>query len=511
MTTTQFLHLTDIHMDPLFTASSAPHASCHHATFWIQKPLPVFGMPAATCDAPPTLVNATFKSLSASTAFNLTDIEFVLWTGDASRHDRDPKLEKTQKESRDSNRMVVKLFADTIPQGVPVIPTIGNWEVFPKSNLGCYENDPQLLDIWESWEPLFRGVSDEETDRARKTFLRGGYFERDILDGRVSVLSMNTLSFFVENKLVEDCAAFGLPRSGKRPFDPKNVADAQLDFMEEYLLQARKEGRKVILQGHVAPMGKVDDQLWKEECFEWYVYLSGEYTDVILGHYFGHTNRDMIHVISKHRDDKNRGKKHNPYTIDALLPSVIENFDLKNNEIVEVLFTGSSILPKFNPGYRVGVLQIGAQNKSISLLNHWTMYLDLHRANANAQQDRNSPLEFAPSCNTLVDYGMPDLSMKSVEEWMRVMQGKNGKKEGAKMLEMYNRCMQTSLGVDHWENGVPVDGKYPIEWVVNREVASDWMGAVVGVLVFAFVIVSVRLIACARRAKGSADEMRQLL
>ncbi|KAJ3075509.1 Endopolyphosphatase [Podochytrium sp. JEL0797] len=471
-TTAQFLHITDIHMDPFYNPSSTPSSSCHDTSLHVKNPLPIFGFPNTNCDTPSRLVKATLESLSTASSFHLPDIRFVMWTGDSSRHDRDRNNEKSRKESVEQNRIVIDMFTKYIPVGIPIIPTIGNWEVFPKSNLACLDKDPQLMHLWESWRALFRG-EEEETRRVERTFLKGGYFSKEVMNGMVTVLSLNTLSFFVDNPLVSDCAAFEISKSGKRPFVPKHVGDMQLIWIEEYLQVARREGRKVILQGHVGPMGN-DHRLWKKDCFEWYVFLSGEYSDVILGQYFGHSNRDLIHAISA-RD----GKNDNPFEITTLTPPNVKKFNLKASRIVSPLFTGSSILPVFNPGYRVGVLetQSSKHGDQVVLKQQWTMFLDLEKANRKADGDKNARVKYLPSCDTLSDYGMPDLTGPKIESWVSSMQGdgKGGNREGDKLLDMYSHCIQTSLNVDYWRDGKAVLLDYEDGgWVLNGEIVFEW-------------------------------------
>ncbi|KAJ3013679.1 UNVERIFIED_CONTAM: Endopolyphosphatase [Siphonaria sp. JEL0065] len=495
-TTAQFLHITDLHVDPLYIPTAGPNTNCHSRnSFYVKNPLPVYGIADSGCDSPIRLIDETFKSL------DLTNVDFILWTGDSSRHDRDNNRRKQRLETYEHNRIAVELYTKYIPlNDIPVIPTIGNWDVFPVSALACLEQgDPQLENLWSVWEPLFPH-GHPETELAKSTFLKGGYFSRNVLDEFVQVLSLNSLSFFNENPLVSDCAKFNLLPYGERPWDPLHVGDAQLIWMEGLLAEARRMGTKVVVQGHVSPMGNAV-QLWKEECFEWYVYLAGEYSDVILGHYFGHINRDLVHVISQrhplsnHDSDKphkNKKKKHhkrhdslptypppsaastkphqiNPFRLTTLVPNIIKSFDLKNYKIIDAMYTGSSIVPAYNPGYRIGTLTFSplslpssaTADKSpengwtVSLTSHKTMYVNINKANKLAAQNSSYELEYLPSCDTQLDYGMQDLSGESIESWLGILQSAfpNSEKgtEGAKLLRRYTKCIETSLGVA-WDN-----------------------------------------------------------
>ncbi|KAI9349125.1 Metallo-dependent phosphatase-like protein [Obelidium mucronatum] len=465
-TQTQFLHLTDLHVDPLYSARAGPGSNCHMRlgrSLFVKNPLPVFGLADSGCDAPVTLIEHTLRVLDTK------DVDFILWTGDSSRHDRDNNRRKQRLETYEHNRIAVELYTKYIDVSrAPVIPTIGNWDVFPVSALGCSEGDPQLSNLWSVWEPLFP-QGDPITETAKSDFLKGGFFKRPVLDGMVSILSLNTLSFFNENPLVSDCAKFDLRDSiENRPWNPMHVADYQMIWTENLLKEARRDGTRVILQGHVSPMGNAV-QLWKQECFEWYVYLAGEYSDVILGHYFGHINRDLVHIVSQrhplsnHKSkEKKKNKKQidplsssqlknepsassstynisstkphqiNPFRLTTLVPNIIKSFDLKNYKIMAAMFTGSSIVPVYNPGYRIGTLtfqpmpalppssnsssflrpanftraeQAATQSKppsdsnngwTVSLTKHTTMYLDIAKANKKAMTEPDMELEYIP-------------------------------------------------------------------------------------------------------------------
>ncbi|ORY36480.1 hypothetical protein BCR33DRAFT_722002 [Rhizoclosmatium globosum] len=469
-TTSQFLHLTDFHIDPLYEASAGPNTNCHRRSLYSKSPPPVLGIAGSGCDSPILLVEETLKSLV------LTDIDFVLWTGDSSRHDRDNQRRKQRLETYRDNRLAVDMLVKYVPPTIKIVPTIGNWDVFPVSQLECQENDPQLLNLWDVWSPLFP-LDDPDTEAAKFTFLQGGYLSRMVLDGLVNVLSINSLSFFTENLLVPDCAKFELLPWGERPFDPAHIADRQLIWIEEMLIEARQSRTKVILQGHVSPMGNAE-QLWKQECFEWYVYFSGEYSDVIL------------HFTSQHTTQLEPAKPTpvNPFRLTTLVPNIIKSYDIKNWKIMSAIFTGSSIVPAYNPGYRVATLAflpLHSGGWTVTLERHWTMYLDLAKANkvaSSSQTPGGAPLNYKKSCDTRDDYGISDLGGDSLEKWVMVMQGAfpdlaKGKKpgEGAKILRRYGKCIETSLGVQWDEKGDPVDiveDNVDGEWVLNGEMVA---------------------------------------
>ncbi|KAJ3406616.1 Endopolyphosphatase [Chytriomyces hyalinus] len=508
-----FIQITDIHLDPLFRSDSPIQHKCHYHSstsgrnsFWhwlaawidapsFRKPktVRVYGQARSGCDSPPDLVDATFEALKRDFSQGAVSpsLAFVLWTGDNSRHDRDEELRKQRIEVYEHNAEVVTRFINTFDTAkIPVIPSIGNWDVYPVSLLACSPNDPSLISLWSIWEPLFP-LNDPNTSIAKETFLRFGFFARNVLSDTTQVLSLNTLSFFNENLLVSDCSPFKLRAFAKREWDLEHPGDAQLAWMEERFLDAREMAKKVILQGHVSPVGN-SVQLYKDACYEWFVYFSGEYSDVIIGQYYGHINRDLVHIVStryaragaiNNTTSTNAASPIivNPYRLTTMGPNTIKSFDIINWAVVGTIHTSSSIVPAFNPGYRVGTIaitpidasehQIRKSNSShslflnVAIMEHETRYLDIAAANKEASMAQSKgkptpPLIYTSSCNSKRDHGLPNLSPESFSQWIEKMQDSfpelqrnndtrdlGRANEGARLLRRYTQCVETSLGV----------------------------------------------------------------
>ncbi len=73
----RFLHITDIHLDPLYGTGATPYY-CHGN----RKTLGVYGDRA--CDSPPSLVKGTFETLKKVHAKHPFD--FIIWSGDSNRY-----------------------------------------------------------------------------------------------------------------------------------------------------------------------------------------------------------------------------------------------------------------------------------------------------------------------------------------------------------------------------------------------------------------------------------------
>jgi len=114
------------------------------------------------------------------------------------------------------------------------------------------------------------------------TFLKGGFYSRDLPDG-LTVLSINTVlysSFF-----------------GPEPFadDPGE----QFTWMRNTLMNIRERGNsQAMIVGHVPPsMGSFrHTQLWKEKYINVYYEIIQEFDDVVAGQLFGHLHSDEFRV-----------------------------------------------------------------------------------------------------------------------------------------------------------------------------------------------------------------------
>ncbi|KAJ3384973.1 Endopolyphosphatase [Entophlyctis sp. JEL0112] len=328
---------------------------------------------------------------------------------------------------------------------IPVIPTIGNWDVFPVSSLAAAPNDPQLVSLWSVWEPLFIGGMDIiEFEEAKSTFLHGGYFSRTVLDGLISVISINTLLFFNENPLASACAAFNLLPHSERPFDPANPPDAHLIWLENQLLLARQADRRVILQGHVSPQGSDGVPVYTDSCYQWVIYFLGEYSDVIISSYFGHINKDLIQLVwqpyplSADKEKNPAENPANPYRLTTVLPN--HGGITQDRHVLSSLFTGASVIPTSSPAFRIGTLSItradGGDSAVVRLARHQTNAADLNAANG-----RGGGLMYRPcGCDTRTDFGLRLLGPSDLQEWSaRVESGKGG--AAAKAAKKYARCI----------------------------------------------------------------------
>ncbi|ELR09358.1 Phosphate metabolism transcription is regulated by PHO system [Pseudogymnoascus destructans] len=260
----RFLHITDLHPDPYYK----PHTSlttCHRTP----GPSLPYGTPLSDCDSPLSLVNATLSWIDA----HLPAVDFVIWTGDSARHDRDEQIPRTAAEITDTNTQLADAFREAFAdKGVPVVPTLGNNDILPHNILLAGPNKwlQTYGRVWHHFIP----------EAQRHGFQRGGWFTVDVIPGRLAVVSLNTLYFFERNSAVNGCAKRSEPG-----WEQMEWLGIQLGFM-------RDRGVKAILMGHVPPARTGRKKLWDESCWGRYVVWVERYRDVVVGGAWGHMNID---------------------------------------------------------------------------------------------------------------------------------------------------------------------------------------------------------------------------
>lgn len=160
-------------------------------------------------------------------------------------------------------------------RGIPVIPSIGNNDVWPHNIMMPGPNDvtSEFSSIWKSFVPF----------HSYQVFQRGAYYSVEVIPDQLAVISLNTMYLFDSNSAVGGCEA-------KDPEDPGNL---QLDWLEVQLQSFRSRGMQVWISGHVPPSSRN----FHSECHVRYTELSLRYQDTILGHLFGHMNVDHFFFL----------------------------------------------------------------------------------------------------------------------------------------------------------------------------------------------------------------------
>ncbi|KAF9315732.1 Endopolyphosphatase [Podila horticola] len=240
-----------------------------------------YGAPDSICDSPFSLVNATFDWIDKNLA---PKIDFVVWTGDNARHDSDNTHPRTQDEINILNQRIAQKILDTFGDSddptstrrrVPVVPSIGNNDVYPHNIMPAGPN-PMLqtfATLWSEFIPAHQ----------INTFRRGGYYSSEVVPGKIAVVALNTLYFYIHNAAVNGCV-----RGEDEP------GAEEMDWLEAELDRLRNRGLLVYLTGHVPPEVKS----YTPSCHKRYTRIALAYQDIIVGHLYGHANIDHFFLLS---------------------------------------------------------------------------------------------------------------------------------------------------------------------------------------------------------------------
>ena len=275
---------SDFHPDQFYKtySSTEEDAACHQGS----GPAGVFGAETTDCDSPITLVNATFKWIND----NLKDtVDFVIWTGDSSRHDSDEDIPRTEKEIISTNELLVNKFQEVFGRGddtnptnglsIPIVPNFGNNDIMPHNIMqpGPNKWTQKYLSVWRKFIP----------EEQRHGFSNGGWFSVEVIPNHLAVFSLNTMYFFQHNTAVDGCAERSEP------------GYQQMEWLRIQLQFLRKRGMKAILMGHVPPARTEAKLLWDETCWQKYTLWLQQYRDVVVGSLYGHMNIDHFFLQDK--------------------------------------------------------------------------------------------------------------------------------------------------------------------------------------------------------------------
>ncbi|KAI9302503.1 Metallo-dependent phosphatase-like protein [Cunninghamella echinulata] len=426
-----FLHITDVHLDSNYIAGATLKSACHNlsSSYDVSEQLSkTFG--TSGCDSPVILAQKTMDWIKKEWKDKL---DFVVWTGD--------------------NQC-----------SIPVIPSLGNNDVVPHNQMidgDLDKNTNQLLkyyfDLWQDWIPQ---------DQHDQFQLQGSFIHT--IAPHLKVLSLNTMYFIKKNDRSDGCKRYG-------------SAKKQMDWFEQQLSLAKKNGDKVLVIGHVPPTEE-----YKQSCFSGYIHIASMYSDIIVGHLYGHLNKDHFLLydasqlqqrqgqnLTQEQDDDDKIKVNRQYAYhyrnkirDTLQQQQAFKFKVKipkfarqlhkmyakldpqllsnnhndpshftENSPVIAIQVNPSVLPKYYP-----TLRIYRYNKKNTTNNvDFGKIMDYQQYFANITQwdqeytsSSSSSLpsyEYQLSYSTLKDYGMKELTAESFFNFAKKMVNPKDKSE----------------------------------------------------------------------------------
>ncbi|KAI5303904.1 Endopolyphosphatase [Ascosphaera pollenicola] len=312
----RFLHITDPNYKPGTKASK----SCHRK----KGAGGVLGYPGTRCDSPLLLLDATFDWIKNNV---VDDIDFIVWTGDAARHDNDDNIPRSVDEVINQNELVVDHVLDFFthsshtesqldgvpssrPLAIPFIPNIGNNDFMPhnifKAGPNCWTKT--FARLWIRFIP----------EDQRHSFVEGGWFYVEAIPNKLAVFSLNTMYLFEKN-----AAAYGC-------YDPGEPGYEYFEWLRIQLQQMRDRGMKAILLGHVPPAYAGKRMNWDKGCWQKYTLWMRQYRDIIIGSMYGHMNLD--HFILQDFDDLKIGGEKLSYG--AAGTSILDSNDEEEDELI---------------------------------------------------------------------------------------------------------------------------------------------------------------------------------
>lgn len=331
--TVRVLHLTDIHLDSMYTPGS--NAECNEPLCCRAndgKPDP--GTSGAgqfgdyrDCDTPLWTLEGLFSHLQAKQ----DQFDYIMWTGDLPPHNVWNQTRASQTGILKSlSAMVLKYFPNK-----PVFPSLGNHESSPVNSFppGFVTGNQSiswlydtLADTWGKWLP----------PDTLSTISRGAYYTVSPFPG-FRIVSVNMNACNNENWWLL-----------LNTTDP----DGQLTWLTKVLQSSEDKKEKVHVVGHIPP--GVDDCLkaWSHN----YYRIIDRYESTIVGQFFGHTHKDHYEVF---------------YDIATL------------KRPTSVAYISPSVTPfsNLNMGYRIFTIDGNYSQSSWEVLDHETYILNLTEAN----------------------------------------------------------------------------------------------------------------------------------
>lgn len=302
----EVLNLSDVHFNPFADASLVSDLSAASAAQWDA----ILASPPDQAPSPQGQETnyALLISSLADMKATVSDPAMVLFTGDILAHHFHERYQDATGDTGQTGlrsfikktvQFVVSKVAGIFPQA-PVYFTLGNNDSYN----GDYQIAAQGQFLSDAGEILADSFLHNPAERTafKETFSQGGYYSLALPgDLNTRVIGVNTVFFSVD---------YQDPGEKALGYNP---ADAQLDWLEAELQQARSKGEKVWLLSHIPPginvFGAVHNKantlehmttaasFWQAGYQERYLSLVREYSGTVAATLSGHTHMDDFRVV----------------------------------------------------------------------------------------------------------------------------------------------------------------------------------------------------------------------
>lgn len=232
-----------------------------------------YGNLKSRCDTPIRLVEEAFLYMKEK----FHKVDFVIYTGDSVRHNRDKLQPRMPVEVMRDHRRVIDYFVNSFDMNKTlVIPTIGNNDAIEHNRLGLSEPlYKELLKLWSR----FKGLDIHSKGEARESFLLGGYWVQSLPNSPTTkVIILNSMFLYIANNHTPDCDIVNSP------------GGSQLNWLEYKLNQLKNQNIKVYIMGHVPPNDELGAPILHPQCHQRFVNIIGKFHSMILAQFWGHIN-----------------------------------------------------------------------------------------------------------------------------------------------------------------------------------------------------------------------------
>ncbi|XP_069028457.1 cyclic GMP-AMP phosphodiesterase SMPDL3A [Embiotoca jacksoni] len=329
--TGRFWHITDLHLDPSYHLAPDPTKVCFSSKGAPASHAGLFG--DFLCDSPYRLIQSAFAHMAPLTQPQ----DFIIWTGDSPPHVPVDEL------STETVIQVIGNMTRTIRQHFPnltVYPALGNHDYWPQDQMPTSTNAiyKAAAQLWEPWL---------QAD-ALLTLSQGGFYSQLVKPG-LRLVSLNTILYYGPDKVTS------------------NVTDpaGQYEWLEATLEKSARSREKVLVIAHV-PVGYLpfarNTTAIRETHNERLVAIFRRHSDVVAGHFYGHTHRDSVMVLLDQQ-----GKPVNSLFVSPAVTPIKHVLEPYSN----------------NPAFRMYLYN----SEDYSLLDIWQYYLNLTEANEKQRSD----------------------------------------------------------------------------------------------------------------------------
>ena len=270
----KFLHLTDIHYDPLYEPGSPSKCilgntglgCCHKYDIPLKNSTPASVWGDYNCDTSKLFVDETLHWINN----NIPSIDYILYTGDSAGHH---DITNTPAIIKNSLSDIDYLFKYHFPK-IPVYNNLGNHDTWPIDQTTPIEYNSILKYVSNLWANNVDSMSVENIEH-------GGYYSI-MLNNFTRLVSFNSIYYDGHN----------LFKHKKNLYN-----DSQVMWLKTILDKSRLYGQQVWFISHIFPSAGESTREYNAIMKQ----IFWDYRDVIRYQWWGHSHNDQF-ILYQHTD-----------------------------------------------------------------------------------------------------------------------------------------------------------------------------------------------------------------